>query len=89
MQYEYLTQDLGGITEGEVYFWAEKKRDENLLHRSVGHDRRFGFCPKCDNCLCTEWGRTKQFRCMCSQGRRMVSPHHIRFMNSRDKERHA
>jgi len=86
--YDHLrgkNHDLGdGLTEAELYHWARIKRSENQLHRDIGHERKYGFCRLCDNCLC---GRMKQFICRCAEGKKQVSPYRIRFQRSRDAVR--
>jgi len=78
--------ELGeGLTEAELYFWADLKREQNLEHFHRGHD----ICTKCKNCRC---GRRllndHGFRCMCDVGKKMVTPYRIRFLAERDKQNH-
>jgi hypothetical protein len=76
--------DLGeGLTEAELYFWADQKRAQNLPCFLAGHT----LCPKCRNCSCFDRG-TYGFRCMCAFGKKMVTPYRIRFLSERDKARH-
>lgn len=76
-RYKWDTADkenLGdGLTQPELYFWAEEKRRENQFHIDVGHDRKYGLCPTCGNCLC---GR-KDFRCICP-GKTYITPYRVR-----------
>lgn len=77
-RWEHAQEDLGeGLTEAELYFWAEIKRNENLQHVEAGHNLSFGRCSTCDNCLCpamqTRWA------CRCAAGKKQVTPYRIRF----------
>ena len=84
--FDHLTENIPGerrgsdITEGELYFWANQKREENLIHIRYGHDRKYGLCPSCGNCLCGNLNFTplKSFRCLCAFGKTMVTPHKVR-----------
>ena len=85
--YEHLTgedQDLGdGLFTSELYFWAGRKRQQNLAHVQEGHT----FCRTCKNCLC---GLTLSpdfgFKCICGEGKAYVSPYRIRFQRQADKD---
>lgn len=87
--YEHLVgedQDLGeGLSTAELFFWAERKRQQNYPHFKRGHR----ICPTCKNCLC---GRTLSpdfgFRCICDTGKSYVTPYRIRFRAQKDKENH-
>lgn len=78
-QFDWMTgkdHQLGeGLTEAELYHWAAIKRNENRQHRDLGHDKLYGWCRECDNCLCG-WSR---FSCRCTAGRVTVTPYRIRF----------
>lgn len=74
-----------GLTVAEMYFWAPKKRAENMAHRDM-HGSETRMCRECDNCLCGD--PQKRFRCMCAAGKKMLTPYRIRFMRMADL-RHA
>lgn len=69
--------DLGdGLTEVELYFWADRKYEQNRPHFLRGHL----FCDKCKNCLCgKKLSGDVGFRCMCAFGKTLVTPYRIRF----------
>jgi hypothetical protein len=82
---EYLREeehtDLGdGLTEAELYWWADRKREQNLPCYLAGHQ----LCPKCRNCSCFDHV-TGAFRCLCAFGKKMVTPYRIRFLSASDK----
>lgn len=85
--WEHLTgedDDLGdGLFTAELYFWAERKRQQNMPHAMAGHR----LCQTCKNCLC---GETLSpyfgFRCICADGKSYVTPYRIRFRSSKDRD---
>jgi hypothetical protein len=79
--------DLGeGLTEAELYFWADKKREQQEPHWRK-HPQK--LCSKCRNCLCGRKLRGDAgFRCMCDAGRKLVTPYRVRFMSDRERELH-
>lgn len=75
--------DLGeGLTEEELYFWADIKREQNTPCVLKGHR----LCDKCKNCRCFD--HSVGFRCLCAFGKKMVTPYRIRFLSERDKAHH-
>lgn len=78
----------GGLTVAEMYHWAPQKRAENLLHRSLGHEAKYGFCAGCDNCLCGLLNFTplKSFVCRCESARKQLTPYRVRFKLRRDHD---
>ena len=86
MQTEQDETDLGGgLTTDELYWWAARKREQNMVCRSLGHEN---FCPRCKNCLCNKW-QTGMFRCMCEFGKTMATPYRIRYWNMKDRARYG
>lgn len=78
--------ELGeGLTEAELYFWADRKREQNWEH----FRRRHELCPRCKNCLCGErLPHDAGFRCVCAFGKKMLTPYRIRFTAEREKANH-
>lgn len=88
--YEHLKgegDDLGdGLFSAELYFWAGRKRQQNMPHAEAGHK----MCQTCKNCLCSaSFSPDFGFKCMCEYGKTMVTPYKIRFQRSSDKEHAA
>jgi len=84
--YEHLTGDdqgLGdGLTTAELFFWAERKRQQNQKHYEAGHR----LCSQCKNCLCGKsLGPDFGFRCICDTGKTYITPYRIRFFSTVDK----
>jgi len=88
--YEHLTgedQQLGeGLTTAELFYWADKKRQQNEPHWLKNHE----FCRRCKNCLC---GRRLipfyGFRCICDTGKTYVTPYRIRFWAKADRDHYV
>lgn len=66
------------ITEGELYYWAAIKREDNLRHVAAGHQE---FCRTCNNCKCGKQF-TGEFRCVCEYGKIMRTPYKWRSLRS-------
>lgn len=87
--YEHLVgedHDLGdGLSEAELYFWAERKRAQNFPHFEQNHT----FCGWCKNCLCNRpLSPNFGFRCVCDSGKSMLTPYRIRFRSASDRDHH-
>jgi len=60
-------------------YWAGEK---HLEIEACSRGRHFDPCPQCGICRC-ERGR---FRCLCSAGKKMLSPYRIMFINTAIRE---
>ena len=84
--YDHLVgddQDLGeGLFTAELFWWAEKKRNQNLPHAWAGHR----MCRICKNCTCgRQYSPWYGFRCICNEGKTMVTPYRIRWPRTAEK----
>lgn len=88
MPQEELFQDDdlgGGLTEEELYFWALRKRRQNLEHYKRATEAH-PPCPTCKNCLCGRKLPDDQgFRCVCGAGLIFITPYRLRLRTQRAK----
>jgi hypothetical protein len=82
---QYRRDDEHAVAERDklkqyLYFWAKVRRYENNTHEIIGG---LSPCPSCGICRCG--AEPSRFTCMCSEGKKMVSPYRIAFINSGEK----
>lgn len=64
-------------------YWASEKAKERESHSLLPH---WAPCPSCGLCQCRMALGSDRFRCLCPDGKKMLSPYRIVFLNSQIRE---